>query len=200
MTTDSHASFQNIAIAAYDIFMWPGTYLLSRLPQHAPELALMLGLGTDENSIALTAMLSAIVWSLLVFLAWLLLEKIFANMFYGARRFNLFVTGKFEVMKRRRLLSQPVEIPEVEFDELDIAVLNMGSTIPPGLGLTAAELSGPLTKRPAQVQKSLEKLKKYGLVDDAIGMTDGFNNYCLTRSGAAILSMWQRQGLISRPA
>jgi hypothetical protein len=104
---------------------------------------------------------------------------------------------KLQNLNRRQLLSRPVSIPEVEFDDLDLAVLNTGMTLPPGLALTAAELSGQLTKRPAQVQRSLDKLRKYGLVDDVIGTTDGFDNYRPTRSGAAVLSMWHRAERVS---
>jgi hypothetical protein len=96
-------------------------------------------------------------------------------------------------------LSRPVSIPEVDLDDLDIAVLNSGVTLSPGLALTAPELSDQLTKRPAQVQRSLDKLRKYGLVDDTIGTTDGFDNYCLTRSGAYLLAVWQRKGNGGQP-
>ncbi len=196
MTTDAPAIIQDVAVAAYEIFMWPGTWLLAWFAEHAPGLALTHG----DDGVALPAMLSGIVWSLLVFLVFQVIRTICLNALYGARRVNMYVTSRLQVRERRRLLSEPVAIPEVDFDELDIAVLNLGSTIPPGLGLTAEELSGQLTKRPRQVQESLEKLKQYGLVDDGAAAAGGFRNYCLTRSGAALLAMWQRQGIVPRPA
>ncbi len=196
MTAESPAIVQDFAVAAYEIFMWPGNSLLSRIAEHAPGLALTPG----GDGVALPAMISGIVWSLLVFIAFQVFKTIFLNVFYGARRVNVFVTSRWQVRERRRLLSEPVAIPEVDFDELDIAVLNLGSTIPPGLGLTAEELSGQLTKRPRQVEESLEKLRQYGLVDDAATAAGGFRNYCLTRSGAALLAMWKRQGVVSGAA
>jgi len=63
----------------------------------------------------------------------------------------------------------------------------------PGFALSAPELAGQLTMRPAQVQRSLDKLRKYELVDSLIGSTDGFDNYRLTQSGAFFLADWQRR-------
>jgi DNA-binding PadR family transcriptional regulator len=53
--------------------------------------------------------------------------------------------------------------------------------------------------RPAQVQRSLDKLRKYELVDSVIGSTDGFDNYRLTESGAFFLADWQRRGKGGQP-
>jgi hypothetical protein len=47
------------------------------------------------------------------------------------------------------------------------------------------------------LQQRLEKLRKYGLVDGALGETDGFDNYRLTRSGMAVVSMWHRQDAVA---
>lgn len=199
MTTDSPATFEYLAIAAYDLFMWPGNFLWSRLPQYAPWMTPELEVAGANAGILPPAIVSVIAWSLFLYLAWKLITAICSSMFYGARRITALLTSNLQARSRRRFLSQPVEVPEVEFDDLDIAVLDLGSTIPPGFALTAAELSGQLTRRPAQVQQSLEKLRRYGLVDNVIGSTDGFDNYRLTRSGATILSMWKRQGVLSPP-
>ena len=145
----------------------------------------------------LPAIVSLLVWSSLSILVWKTVRAVCSRIFYGTRRLKTFLVCKLQILNRRQLLSRPVSIPEVEFDDLDLAVLNTGMTLPPGLALTAAELSGQLTKRPAQVQRSLDKLRKYGLVDDVIGTTDGFDNYRLTRSGAAVLSMWHRAERVS---
>ena len=123
----------------------------------------------------------------------------FLSHFYGILSFKTFLVCKLQKLNRRRLLSRPISIPDVELDDFDMAVLNFGMTRSPRLALTEAEQSSELTRRPVQVQRSLDKLRKYGLVDDTIGTTDGFDNYCLTRSGAYLLTMWQQNGSAGHP-
>lgn len=197
MITNWLATLHDLAVSAYDVFLWPGTYVLSRLPVYAPELARQLGVGIDANGIVMLAVVSAVLWTLSSLLAWKIVRIFCTRVYYAGLRLKTFFVSRIQVRNRRRNLSEPVPIPDVELDDLDLAVLDMGSTLPPGLALTAAELSGQLTKRPSRVQQSLDKLRSYGLIDDAIGSTDGFDNYYLTRSGAALLSMWQRHGRIA---
>jgi hypothetical protein len=184
----------DLGYAAYDVFLWPGNFVLSQVGTHAPGLALKLGIGVDGDAVVLPAIASAVVWSLLVFLGWKTTKSVCAQILYGGRRVKAILVAKFQKTNRRRQLSRPVAIPDVEIDDLDLAILDTGLTLPPGLALTAAELAGQMTKRPAQLQQRLEKLRKYGLVDGALGETDGFDNYRLTRSGAAVVSIWHRQG------
>ncbi len=194
MNTNWLANLHDLGKVIYDLFMLPGTLVLSQLGALAPELALELGIGVEGDGVMLPAIISLLVWSLLGILVWETARAVCSRIFYGSRRLKTFLVSKLQKLNRRRLLSRPISIPEVELDDLDIAVLNSGVTLSPGLVLTAAELSGQLIKRPAQVQRSLDKLRKYGLVDDTIGTTDGFDNYRLTRSGAYLLAVWQRKG------
>lgn len=193
MESNRPETLQDLGIAAYDVFLSPGTYILSQLNTHAPGLAMKLGFGIDGPGLVLTAFVSAIAWSLLAFLAWIMLKSVCAQFLYGGRRVRTFLINQMQKANRRRLLSRPVTVPEVEIDDLDMAILNTGMTLPPGLALTAAELSGQLTRRPDQLQRRLEKLRRYGLVDSALGETDGYDNYCLTRSGMTVVSMWHRE-------
>ena len=197
MITNWLENLHNLGNAIYDGFLLPGTFVLSQFVAHAPTLALRLGIGAEGNGVMLPAIVSLLVWSSLGILVWKTVRAVCSRIFYGTRRLKTLLVCKLQNLNRRQLLSRPVSIPDVEFDDLDLAVLNTGMTLPPGLALTAAELSGQLTKRPAQVQRSLDKLRKYGLVDDVIGTTDGFDNYRLTRSGAAVLSMWHRAERVS---
>ncbi len=147
----------------------------------------------------LPAIVSLLVWSLSGILVRKAVRAVSARIFYGIRNFKTFLVCIFQKLNRRRLLRRPISIPDVELDDLDIAVLNFGMTLSPGLALTAAEQSGELTQHPEQVQRSLDKLRKYGLVNDTTGTTDGFDNYYLTRSGAYLLTMWQRNGNGGQP-
>jgi hypothetical protein len=197
MDTNWPVNLHDLGDVAYDVFLWPGSFILTQLGAHAPELALKLGIGVDGNGVVLTAFVSGMVWSLLGFLSWKILRTVFSQALYGGRRIKAFLVGEAQKANRRRVLRRPVSVPEVEIDDLDMAILNTGMTLPPGLALTAAELSGQLTRRPAQLQQRLEKLRKYGLVDGALGETDGFDNYRLTRSGMAVVSMWHRQDAVA---
>ncbi len=200
MITNWLENLHNLDTEIYDLFLLPGTFVLSQLGAHAPELAPKLGIGVEGNGVMLTAIVSLLVWSLLGNLVWKTGRAVCSRIFYGTRRFRTFLVCELQKLNRRRLLRRPVSIPDAEFDALDIAVLDAGMNLSPGLALTAAELSGQLTKRPAQVQCSLDKLRNYGLIDNTIGTTDGFDNYCLTRSGAYILAMWQRKGNGGQPS
>jgi hypothetical protein len=197
MDTNWPANLHDLGVAAYDVFLWPGTFILSQFGAFAPELAIKLGIGIDGNGVALTAFVATVAWSLLGFAAWKTLKFAAAQILYVGRRLKTFLVGITQKANRYRILSRPVSVPDVEFDDLDMAILNTGATLPPGLMLTAAELSGQLTRRPAQLQRRLEKLRKFGLVDGALGETDGFDNYRLTRSGAAVVSMWHREAGVS---
>lgn len=83
--------------------------------------------------------------------------------------------------------------PTIEFDDLDMAVLHSVSAKGPGFAMSAPDLAEKFTLRPAQVQKSLDKLSNNKLLASVIGSTDGFDNYRLTDSGLAFMAMWQRQ-------
>ncbi len=81
----------------------------------------------------------------------------------------------------------------VEFDNLDLAVLRSAAARGPGVMLSAPQLAEQIRMRPAQVQRSLDKLSKNKMLDYVIGSTDGSDNYRLTDSGATFVGMWQRQ-------
>jgi RIO-like serine/threonine protein kinase len=81
----------------------------------------------------------------------------------------------------------------IEFDDIDLAVLRTASAQGPGFALSAPELAEKFTMRPAQVQRSLDRLRQNKMLDSVIGSTDGYDNYRLTDSGFAFLAMLQRQ-------
>ncbi len=90
---------------------------------------------------------------------------------------------------RRRRDSEAA--PEVEFDDLDIAVLRTAAALGPGFAVNAAELAERFRLRPAQVQRSLKKLSDNKMLDFVIGSNEGFDNYRLTQMGTAFMSTWQ---------
>ncbi|MGB5627102.1 MAG: hypothetical protein WBM61_15310 [Woeseiaceae bacterium] len=84
--------------------------------------------------------------------------------------------------------------PQVDFDDLDIAVLKVVATLKPGFAISAPELAEQFRIRPAQVQRSLEKLRSNKMLDPVIGSNEGFDNYRLTQLGNAFMSTWARRG------
>jgi len=191
----------------YDAFLLPGDFVLTQFVAHAPTLALRLGIGGESDGLMLPAVLSLLVWLLLVVVAWKfirLLQNV-ARIVNAAIRTICFriscgirsIKTKLVCTLRQRIprrgSSGADTIPEVQIDNLDLAVLRTSAALAPGLALSAPELAGQLTLRPAQVQRSLDKLRKYELVDSVIGSTDGFDNYRLTDSGAFFLADWQRR-------
>lgn len=84
------------------------------------------------------------------------------------------------------------DIPQVDFDDLDIAVLNAAAALSPGFTISAPELAERFRLRPAVVQRSLSKLCTNRMLEFVIGSTEGFDNYKLTQLGTAFMSTWQR--------
>ncbi|MGI9234871.1 MAG: hypothetical protein ACR2RD_14655 [Woeseiaceae bacterium] len=83
------------------------------------------------------------------------------------------------------------EIPQVDFDDLDIAVLDAAATLSPGFTISAPELAERFRIRPAVVQRSLSKLCTNRMLEFVIGSTEGFDNYKLTQLGNAFMSTRQ---------
>ena len=65
MFTNWLANLQDLGKVIYDLFLVPGTFVLSQLGAHAPELALILGIGVEDVGVMLPAFVSLLVWSLL---------------------------------------------------------------------------------------------------------------------------------------
>jgi len=213
MITNWLSNLHDLDKVMYDTFLLPGDFILSQFVAHAPTLALRLGIGGEGDGPIIPAVLSLLVWLLLVVVAWKfvrLLQNV-ARIVNAAIRTICFRTSngirsvktklvcKFRQLIPRRGSSGADTILEVQFDNLDLAVLRTSATLAPGFALYAPELAGQLTMRTAQVQRSLDKRRKYELVDSVIGSTDGFDNYRLTQSGAFFLAVWQRRGNGGQP-
>lgn len=200
MDTSWPTKLTELGVAVYDAFLWPGVFLTTKFVQIAPALASKLGIVVEDAGALLPAALSLLVWSLLFYLIWKVVKSVCLYIYYNALRARTFITSTFQTYKARKeveVATEALKKSEVVFDDLDVAVLNTGMALAPGLALCAPQLSGHLTKRPALIQRSLEKLKHYGLVSNSSGTTDGYDNYQLTPSGAALMSMWQREGKTS---
>ena len=97
-----------------------------------------------------------------------------------------------QIMPRRRT-SGIESAPGVEFDDLDLAVLRAAEAMGPGFAINASALAKKFRLRPAQVQRSLNKLRHNKMLDFVIGSNDGSDNYRLTQMGSAFMSTWSKQ-------
>ena len=104
-----------------------------------------------------------------------------------------YIICKFRELLPHRSSSQTDATPQVDFDDLDLAVLRTAANLGPGLAINAAELAERFRLRPAQVQRSLNKLNNNKMLDFVIGSNQGFDNYRLTKLGTAFMSTWQKQ-------
>lgn len=114
-------------------------------------------------------------------------------MFRGAQGLGSLKTSlvcKLRNLFPHRAGTKTAEIPQVEFDDLDLAVLGVTATLGPGFAISAPELAGRFSLRPAQVQRSLSKLCANRMLESVIGSTEGFDNYRLTPMGTAFMNNW----------
>ena len=192
----------------YDVFLLPGDFFLSKIATYAPVTAEKLGIGGDENSVALLIILSSSLWFLSAVVVWRILRLwqnavSIVSAMCGTISFRISLTIRnlktllicnFRQYFPRRVSNGTDLTPEVQFDDLDLAVLRSAVALGPGFAVSAPELAEQFTMRPAQIQRSLDKLSKNKMLDYVIGSTDGFDNYRLTVSGAAFMAMWQQDG------
>lgn len=184
----------------------PGEFLLQKLAEHAPGLAATLGMADKAPSLLSLIVVSIVSWLLLavaVYVAFRICRALL-RIVSSWLRIIAYRTSSFLGSLKTRLVCKirqwfpagtqaTADLPTVEFDDLDLAVLRSTAACGPGFTTSAPELAGELTLRPVQVQRVLEKLRKYNMVDNVIGSTDGFDNYRLSRMGAAYMTRWKQQ-------
>jgi hypothetical protein len=191
----------------YDVFMLPGDFLLSQLMLHLPTLALTLGVQDADSSFILLAAVSLLSWFLMGIVVGVVarflqnLARIIGatariasfRVSLAARNFRTWMICKIRQLIPRRRSGVADSAPEVELDDLDMAVLRSTAACGPGFATSAPELAEQLLMRPAQIQRRLEKLSNNKMLDTVIGSTEGFDNYRVSKSGAIFISMWQRK-------
>jgi hypothetical protein len=191
--------------AIFHAFAWPGEYTILQLSWLMPDFAAYMS--TPTNHTTAVVILSLVYWYLVVVLATITVKvcRNITRIVTATTRSILFrITLEIGnaktklVCKLRQRWSwgksrQEYGTPMVEFDKLDLAVLKSAVASGPGFALSAPELAEQFSLRPAQVQRSLDKLCRNSMITTVIGATDGFDNYRLTDSGSAFVAMYERQ-------
>lgn len=191
----------------YGFLVLPGNVMLSALTVHLPSLARGLGIEGEAGTQSQLLITSLLLWVLFAVICWLVarLCKDFARL-AGAVFLTLVHRASQELGNLKTALvcklrerfpvrrPQPTRTePTLEFDDLDLAILHSLAELGPGFTMSAPELAEKFTRRPAQIQRSLDRLFRTRMLDSAIGSTDGFDNYRLTDSGVQFIAMWQRR-------
>ncbi len=207
MTREWQVAINDFAFAAYETFLLPGKLVLNHLPARAQALLQNPGASAQANPDLPSALVSLLFWLLLVWFLWKSFRRVAELAWYlriaarifafriarGLHNFFASLLRNFRrIMPHRRSIAGS-QLGEVNFDNLDLAVLKTSARLGPGLATSAPDLAVELARRPAQVQQSLDKLRKYHMLVVVIGSSDGFDHYRVSPSGSAFLASWLRQ-------
>jgi hypothetical protein len=202
---DFLALMRDTGNAIYNAFAWPGEYALLHLGNLAPDFAAYMS--TPTNHTTAMVILSLIYWYLVVVVATILVRaycdlartvtaaaqtvafRIILEVGNAKTRMTCRLRQRFQWGEK----AQDEETPTVEFDRLDLAILKAAVVKGPGFALSAPELAEQFSLRPAQIQRSLNKLCSNAMIRTVLGSTEGFDNYCLTDSGNTFVGMWAQQ-------
>ena len=199
------SSLRQLGILIREIFLAPGEFVLDRFAELAPVTAGNWGIADDAIVAATVA--SGIFWLLMAIIAWRLyryVRSLLRNLiallhtawYRGKQAVGSFRTMLIcrmrEFVPRRR--DEGIDaVPEIDFDDLDLAVLRSAAATGPGLATSAPEIAEKFKLRPSDVQRSIDKLRQNRMLDTVIGSTDGYGNFRLSPYGATFVAVWQRQ-------
>jgi hypothetical protein len=190
-----------------EIYLAPGEVALSRFIELAPLTAADRGITASADSTVLVAVTAGMFWLLTSIIAWRLYRycqsllrnsaAVLHTIWYRTRQavggLKIWLICRYREFVPRRQDDGIDAIPEIDFDELDLAVLRSAAARGPGMATSAPEVAEEFKLRPSQVQRSVDKLRRNKMVDSVIGETDGYDNFRLSSSGATFVAMWQRQ-------
>ena len=192
------------AKSIYQAFTLPGEWLLSLIGSFAPQTEALMRV--DNGALIVPFVLSLLAWTLAI-VAGLIISRMIRNFAWQVAAICRTLVWRVKMTlgnlktrllwKWRQFFPPKDDSSEVvsreEFDNVDIAVLRSFFKQGPGMAASAPELAEKLKLRPAQIQHRLENLTHYHMLRSVIGSTDGFENYRLTDSGLAFITMMQRQ-------
>lgn len=207
MIKDSLSTLRDFGLLIREIYLAPGDFLLSKFAELAPVTAANWGIGGSAEPITQVAVTSGVFWVLLLLIAWRLYrygQSFFRNLiavihtaWYRGRQaagsLKTRVVCRLREFVPRRRESGIDTVPEIDFDDLDLAVLRSAAARGPGLAMSAPEIAEKFKLRPSQVQRSVDKLRQNKMLETVIGTTDGYDNFRLSPSGATFIAMWQRR-------
>jgi len=201
------STLREFGILIREIYLVPGEFVLSRFAELAPVTAGNWGIADAGDAVAVAAVISGLFWLLLSIIAWRLyryarsfvrnLVALVHTAWYrgeqAAGSLKTMLVCRLRGVAPRRSNDGIDAVPEIDFDDLDLAVLRSAAARGPGLATSAPEIAEKFKLRPAEVQRSIDKLRHSRMLDTVIGSTDGYGNFRLSPYGASFVAMWQRQ-------
>lgn len=196
---------QELGSTIYDAFLSPGNFILSKFVEFAPALSASLGFVDADRSVVLLVLVSTAAWVLLVLVlrgTLKLLQNLVRIVSSTLRTLVFRISLALANFKTKLVCKLRQWIPrrshdvaalvEVELDDRDMAVLRSAAARGPGFTTSAPELAEQLPLRPAQIQRSLDRLRGNKMLEYVIGSTDGFDNYRVSQMGAAFVLNWEQ--------
>jgi hypothetical protein len=183
-------------------FLIPGSYILERLVTRAPELAVSLGLNSEDITVVWAGVISAVTWLVAAFLVKAvcnIARDLLESMTYSVRRFAEAALHRVRMIRLRlltplRKLAQrfrggrSVHLEEFDIDDLQLAILRAQSRLAPGQPITAVDIASEFGVGRSRAQQALDALRKLHLVEVSFGTTGEFPGYLLTRPGEVFIS------------
>lgn len=190
-----------------ELYFAPGDVVLSKFADLAPVTAANWGVTSNGDSIMAAAVLSGLFWLLVSIIAWRLFRygqsllrnvvAVIHTLCYRGRE-SVGNLKTHVVCRYREFMPSDQDdgidaVPEIDFDDLDLAVLRSAAATGPGMALSAPEIAEKFKLRASQVQLSIDKLRQSRMLDTVIGTTDGYGNFRLSPYGETFMAMWQRR-------
>ena len=190
-----------------EVYFAPGDFVLSTFAELAPVTAAAWGIGGNGDAVMTAAAISGVFWLLLSIVAWRLYR-------YGRSLVRNVIALSYTAWYRLRQAAGSLKthltcrlrefvpsrrddgidaVPEIDFDDVDLAILRSAAARGPGLATSAPDIAEKFRLRPSEVQRSVDKLHRNRMLETVIGSTDGYDNFRLSPYGASFVAMWQRQ-------
>lgn len=200
MITDAFNGLRTFGVSIVEALLLPGHLIIARLVELAPDIFASTGIAPDNGSLLYA--ITGLFW-LLVILASRTIFNFVNNLRFRYLRykeaicFRLSIEWRFFRQKLDRIagffggnrVAPIVEPPRVDFDKLDIDVLEFIASKGPGFAVSAPEIAEILRMRPSEIQARLDKLTRIMMLQSVLGSTDGYDNFRLTQAGETYASM-----------
>ena len=201
------SALREIPALVPEVYLAPGDFVLSTFAELAPLTAAEWGVAGNGDSIMAAAIISTIFWLLSSIVAWRLyrygrsLTRNLVALTHTAWYRSWQAAGGLKtriICRLREFAPSRTDdgidaVPEIDFDDLDLAILRSAAARGPGLATSAPDIAEKFRLRPSEVQRSVDKLHRNRMLETVIGSTDGYDNFRLSTYGATFVAMWQRQ-------
>jgi DNA-binding MarR family transcriptional regulator len=204
MISDTLNFVRAASISVLDLLVLPGHLILTELARIAPRFVSEFGISVDNNWLLYAV--TCLFWLVVVLMIRAVLN-LFRNLGIRCRRYKEAIVfrlgmewrffrqnlGRFSNLLSRNRQEEIVEPRHVDFDPVDISVLEAIASRGPGFAVSAPDIAEQMGMRPGEIQQHLDKLTLNSMLESVLGSTDGYENFRLTPSGESYVAMLQRK-------